>query len=103
MGKAFKYTFWAFCVLLGYHLYLVRKTDKPEEGFAVSEWFLRKAENIDASFADFFLMMTRPPVEKLLPDRMPIPRGQPYPKTLVLNMKGTLVHSEYKFGTGFEI
>lgn len=48
------------------------------------------------------LLLTRPPVEKLLPDRPDIP-GMVFPKTLILNMRGTIIHSEYKFGTGFEI
>lgn len=48
-------------------------------------------------------MFTRPPVEKLLPDRPPLPPGNAYPKTLVLNLRGTLIHSEYKFGVGFEV
>jgi import inner membrane translocase subunit TIM50 len=58
--------------------------------------------------------MTRPPVEKLLPDRPPLPPGAAYPKTLVVNLRGTLIHSEYKvittfylpplkFGVGFEV
>lgn len=41
-------------------------------------------------------MLTRPPMEKLLFDRPPLPPGAAYPKTIVLNMRGTLVHSEYK-------
>jgi len=49
------------------------------------------------------LLLTRPPVSKLLQDIPPLPPGAAYPKTLVLNLRGTLIHSEYKFGTGFEI
>ena len=56
---------------------------------------------------DFYLdikaLMIKPPVEKLLPDRPPLPPGAAYPKTIVLNLRGTLIHSEYKFGVGFEI
>lgn len=47
-------------------------------------------------FYDLKILLTRPPVEKLLPDRPPLPPGAAYPKTLVINMRGTLVHSEYK-------
>jgi TFIIF-interacting CTD phosphatase-like protein len=42
-------------------------------------------------------------VEKLLPDRPPLPPGAIYPKTLVLNLRGTLLSQEYKFGVGYEI
>lgn len=36
---------------------------------------------------------------RLLPDMILIP-GQPVPKTLVLNFDETIVHSEYKLGSG---
>ena len=42
------------------------------------------------------MLLTKPPVEKLLPDRPPLPPGAAYPKTLVINLRGTLIHSEYK-------
>lgn len=44
-----------------------------------------------------------PPVKCLLGDRGPIPAGYQVPKTLVINVNGVIVHSEYKFGIGFEI
>lgn len=46
--------------------------------------------------------MTKPPVDKLLPDMPDFGPGMVYPKTIILNMRGTLVHSEYKLGEGFE-
>ena len=61
------------------------------------------ARRVDFFVYDLKILLTRPPVEKLLPDRPPLPPGAAYPKTLVLNLRGTLIHSEYKFGTGFEI
>eukprot|EP00347_Sterkiella_histriomuscorum_P015966 403355012 len=103
LGKAFKYAAWASIGLFWYHMYLLKKTDKPETGFMASEAFLNLARNADYAFYDMKLLLTRPPVEKLLPDRPPLPPGSAYPKTLVINMRGTLVHSEYKFGSGFEI
>ena len=36
----------------------------------------------------------------MLPDRL---SGIPYPKVLVLNLKGTLVHQTYKLGVGVEM
>jgi len=40
--------------------------------------------------------MTKPPVNSLLLPRPPLPPGYQHMKTLVLNVNGTLVHSEYK-------
>lgn len=96
IGKAVKYTIWASFAIFWYHMYLLKKTQKPEDGFLASDPFLRLARWADWHFYDLKLLLTRPPVEKLLPDRPPLPPGATYPKTLVLNMRGTLVHSEYK-------
>ena len=30
LGKTFKYTLWLSTALFGYHMYLLKKTDKPE-------------------------------------------------------------------------
>lgn len=96
IGKTIKYTIWLSFGLFWYHMYLLKKTDKPEAGFLANDTFLRFAKNADWAFYDLKLLLTRPPVEKLLPDRPPLPPGAAYPKTLVINMRGTLVHSEYK-------
>ena len=61
-----------------------------------NDFFMRLARSADYSFYDLKLLLTRPPVEKLLPDRPPLPPGAAYPKTLILNLRGTLIHSEYK-------
>jgi len=95
-GKTIKYTLWVSFGLFWYHMYLLKKTDKPEKGFMANELFMDFAKSADYAFYDLKLLLTRPPVEKLLPDRPPIPPGAAYPKTLVVNMRGTLVHSEYK-------
>lgn len=34
-------------------------------------------------------------MKKLLPDMPPIPPGMDVPKTLVLNLSGTLIHTEF--------
>lgn len=39
---------------------------------------------------------------KMLPDRIQFP-GIQYPKVLVLNFKGTLIHQKYTLGVGQEI
>lgn len=102
-GKTIKYTIWASFVLFGYHMYLLRNKEKPETGLLANGFFMDLARKGDAMFYDMKMLMTRPPVEKLLPDRPPMPPGYLMPKTLVLNLRGTLVHSEYKFGLGFEV
>lgn len=94
--KTIKYTTWASIVIFWYHMYLLKKTEHPEKGFLANEFFLNAAKGADWWYYDLKKLLTRPPVEKLLPDRPPLPPGAAYPKTLVLNMRGTLVHSEYK-------
>jgi import inner membrane translocase subunit TIM50 len=96
LRKTIKYTTWASILLFSYHCYLLKKTEHPEKGFMANEVFLNAARAADYAYYDLKLLLTRPPVEKLLPDRPPLPPGAAYPKTLVLNMRGTLVHSEYK-------
>lgn len=96
IGKTLKYTLWISFGLFWYHIYLLKKTDKPENGLLANDYFLNMARQADWMFYDLTILLTRPPVEKLLPDRPPLPPGAAYPKTLVLNMRGTLVHSEYK-------
>lgn len=96
IGKAIKYTIWTSFVLFWYHMYLLKKTERPENGFLANPFFLELAKNADWQFYDLKLLLTRPPVEKLLPDRPPLPPGAAYPKTLVINLRGTLIHSEYK-------
>lgn len=44
--------------------------------------------------------MTKPPLEKLLPDLPELPPGYEIPKTLVLNLTGTLIHMDYVLGVG---
>lgn len=100
-GKLFKYTTWFCSATFLYHFYLVRKMDKPENGFGANQFFLEMAYLVDTKVKEFTSMMTKPPVERLLPDPPDFGPGMIWPKTLVLNMRGTLIHSEYKFGEGF--
>ena len=76
--------------LFMYHWVLIKKCEKPEEKFS-SLPFLNAARFVDWSIYDFKVLMTKPGMTKMLPDRMNIP-GQPHPKCLVVNLNGTLVH-----------
>ncbi len=95
MGKAIKYTMWVGFSIFWYHVYLLKRTEKPENGFLANNFFLELARSADWHFYDLKLLLTRPPVEKLLPDRPDFP-GMAFPKTIILNLRGTLIHSEYK-------
>lgn len=102
LGKAIKYSIWTYCVLFAYHYYIVKKKEKPEEAIGWIDHFLNAAKGLDWRINDLTLLLTRPPVEKLLPDKPPLPPHVPYPKTLVIGLRGVAVHSEYKLGVGFE-
>lgn len=102
-GKMIKYMIWFSTAYYFYHLFLVLRTDKPENGFLVESRFLDAAYLTTYNFQQMRIFLTRPPVDSLLPERMPLPPGYAHPKTLVLNLQGTLLHSEYIFGKGFEI
>lgn len=96
IGKTFKYTCWAAFALFFYHMYLVIYKEKPEEGFGANATFLEAAKFVHWSYNDLKILLTRPPVESLLLPRPPLPPGYAPMKTLVLNLNGTLIHSEYK-------
>jgi len=67
-----------------------------------SEPFLEAARFVDWSIYDFKVLMTKPGMTKMLPDRLKMP-GQMDAKVLVMNLNGTLVHSTYSLGVGIEI
>ena len=98
-GKALKYTFWAASVLFFYHLAIIKKYQKPEE-MPVVEPFLSAARNFDWFVYDMRVLMTKPAMTKMLPDKIP---GMQYPKTLVVGFNGTLVHRTYSLGVGSEM
>jgi len=102
LGKTFKYTCWAGFVFYCYHLHLVFNKDKPENAFAANQKMLDYAHMSRNAYTEVKELMTLPPSRALIGERPNIP-GLQFPKTLVLNVNGTLVHSEYKFGVGFEI
>ena len=103
IGKFLKYTIWACTGLFFYHFYCVMNKDKPEEAPGTSDFFLTYAYNARDFYYFLRDLLTKPPVDSLLMQRPPTPPGYMSMKTLVLNVSGTLTHSEYKLGIGFEI
>jgi len=91
-----KYSMWFCASLYLYHVYVVFKKDKPEEAFAVNEKFLYYGWWTRTAYYDLKELLTMPPVRALLGERPQPPPGYTVPKTLVLNVNGTLVHAEYK-------
>ena len=102
LGKTLKYTIWATMGIFFYHFMLLKKMKNPEQAMLVSEPFLDAAKFVNWSIYDFKNLMTKPQMTKMLPDRPNIP-GYAHPKTLVMNMNGTLVHQSYKLGVGVEV
>ena len=52
LGKAIKYSLWGFTALFFYHLYLVTKKEKPEEGFGANGLFLEAAWRAKLGYED---------------------------------------------------
>ena len=76
LGKALKYTFWGASVLTFYHIYLVRNNERPENASLVSQPFLDLARKINWTVYDIGVLLTKPGMTKMLPDRLDIP-GMP--------------------------
>jgi len=55
-----------------YHWALIKKYDKPET-MPTSEPFLEAARFVDWSIYDFKVLMTKPGMTKMLPDRLNMP------------------------------
>ena len=64
--------------------------------------FLNHATTVNWHIQDLTILLTRPPVEKLMPDKPPLPPHIPYPKTLIIGLRGVVVHPDYKLGVGLE-
>lgn len=73
LAKGVKYLMWAVVANFCYHMYVIKKYEKPEQAFLVSQPFLEAAKFADWSIYDFHLLMTRPGMTKMLPDRMEFP------------------------------
>lgn len=96
-----KYLCWGGISLYFYHLWACTHYENPED-FTHDERFLYAAMWTRVAYRDLYELLTQPPVKALLGERF-IPPGYAARPTLVLSVNGVLVHSEYKFGIGFEI
>ena len=94
--RAVKAVFWFTSAWFCYHYYHVVFSKKPEEQPAMNDRLLFAAYFVYDSYIGLKDLLTKPPVNSLLLERPPLPPGYQAPKTLVLNVSGTLVHSEYK-------
>ena len=70
---------------------------------AIFEPFLKAVRFTDYTAKGIWSMMMDPPLDKLLPDLPKMPPGYATPKTLVLDLKGTILSTEYVFGKGYVI
>lgn len=93
--KLINYSMWLSVAYFGYHFYLIRKTDHPEQAILCNDTFLRGAMRLNEIIYDIMTLTTKPPVHKILPNHPPIQPGMMVPKTLVLNLNGTLVYGDY--------
>lgn len=73
IGKLLKWTCWASCLMYFYHLYLIIKHKDPENAFLANNYFLHAAGWSKFQYDTLTILLTRPPVERLLLDRPPLP------------------------------
>ncbi|CAK74856.1 unnamed protein product (macronuclear) [Paramecium tetraurelia] len=108
--KAFSYFrlfsrifWWTTSALFGYNLYLNNYKTDPTQELGYQKQINDAAKYCQDQYQAFYDFMTKPAIDKLLPDIPELPFGYEIPKTLVLNISGTLLHMDYVFGVGGEI
>ena len=69
-GKTLKYAFWISSLAFFYHLAIIKKYQRPEE-MPVFEPFLSSAQKFDWALYDLRILMTKPAMTKMLPDKIP--------------------------------
>lgn len=90
-GKAVKYSIWTAMGLFMVHLAMLKKMKNVDESSFVIPPFLDAAKKFSFFCYDTHNLFTKPGMTKMLPDRMNLP-GMQHPKTLIVNLNGTLVH-----------
>ncbi|CAG9333076.1 unnamed protein product [Blepharisma stoltei] len=94
--------FYGSVCLYGYTYYTYKHQQDPENQMLINPYFLSAVKWTDTRVKAVYSLFVDPPLDKLLPDLV-LPPGYMKPKTLVLDLRGTLVSTEYVFGKGFEV
>ena len=89
--------------LLAYTYYQYKYSKDAKSEPLVFPQVLDFVQNVESTAIGFRSLFMDPPLDKLLPDLPKLPPGYMQPKTLVLDLKGTLLSSEYVFGKGYVI
>ena len=84
-----------------YYMYKTKKDYLKQP--AIFDTFVNAVTYVDDTVLAVKAMMLDPPLDKLLPDLPKMPPGYLTPKTLVLDLKGTILSTEYVFGKGYVI
>lgn len=98
-----KIAFYGSACLFAYTYYTYKYETDPETKPLINQYFLNAVKSTDRKVSSIYRILVDPPLDKLLPDMPRPPPGYMIPKTLVLDLKGTLISTEYVFGKGFEI
>ena len=85
VGKGLKYSCWTAFAIFLYHYALIKKYENPEECKVCIPPFLWAAQAVNWSIYDLGVLMTKPGMTKMLPDRLDIP-GHIHHKVLVVNL-----------------
>ena len=98
-----KIAMWSSAALFTFTYYLHKQKKLEEYPTLVFDPMLGAVKKFDGKVMGVYRAFVDPPVSKLLPDMPPAPPGFLAPKTLVLDLKGTIVDAKYVFGQGFVI
>jgi Dullard-like phosphatase family protein len=90
-------------ILFGYTFYLYKNKKNYLEYPGIVDPILSAVIYTDNIYKVFQSLLMDPPLDKLLPDLPKMPPGYMTPKTLVLDLKGTLLSTEYELGKGYII
>lgn len=95
--------FYGSACLFTYTYYNYKSQENLQEIPLIFNPMLNAVKRVDHFVLGVYKIFVDPPVDKLLPDMPKPPPGYMQPKTLVLDLKGTLVSIEYVFGKGYEV
>jgi Dullard-like phosphatase family protein len=96
------FSYGSFC-LFSYTYYQYKTSKNYLEQPAIYQPFVNAVKYVDDTVLGLKSLMIDPPLDKLLPDLPRMLPGYMTPKTLVLDLKGTILSTEYVFGKGYVI